>query len=66
MKMPKLKVRELGYLMVYNDKVIVQEYGTSALYLETTMQRFTTDPDYMNRYIQSMVECGDEMYIYIY
>ena len=66
MKMPKLKVRELGYLMVYNDKVIVQEYGTSSLYLETTMQRFTTDPDYMNRYIQSMVECGNEMHIYIY
>lgn len=66
MKMPKLKVRELGYLMVYNDKVIVQEYGTSRLFLETTMQRFTTDPDYMNRYIQSMVECGDEMHIYIY
>ncbi len=66
MKMPKLKVRELGYLMVYNDKVIVQEYGTSALFLETTMQRFTTDPDYMNRYIQSMIVCGDEMHIYIY
>ena len=66
MKMPKLKVKELGYLMVYNDKVIVQEYGTSALYLETTMQSFTTDLDYMNRYIQSMVECGDEMHIYIY
>ena len=66
MKMPKLKVKELGYLLVYNDKVIVQEYGTSALYLETTMQSFTTDPDYMNRYIQSMVEYGDEMHIYIY
>lgn len=66
MKMPKLKVRELGYLMVYNDKVIVQEHGSSALYLETTMQRFTTDPDYMNRYIQSIIECGDEMHIYIY
>ena len=64
--MPKLKVKELGYLLVYNDKVIVQEYGTSALYLETTMQSFTTDPDYMNRYIQSMIECGDEMHIYIY
>lgn len=66
MKMPKLKVKELGYLMVYNDKVIVQEYGTSALLLETTMQRFTTDPEYMDRYIQSMIECGDEMHIYIY
>ena len=66
MQMPKLKVRELGYLMVYNDKVIVQEYGTSALYLETTMQRFTTDPDYMDRYIQRMIECGDEMHTYIY
>ena len=66
MKIPKLKVRELGYLMVYNDKVIVQQYGTSALFLETTMQRFTTDPDYMDRYIQSMIECGDEMHIYIY
>lgn len=66
MKMPKLKVRELGYLMVYNDKVIVQEYGASALFLETTMQKFTTDPEYMDRYIQSMIECGDEMHIYIY
>ena len=66
MKMPKLKVRELGYLMVYNDKVIVQEYGTSALFLETTMQNFTTDPVYMNRYIQSIIECGNEMHIYIY